>query len=63
MIHDLYRIWNPEYDGEPGRRGRRTSDDLLRLIFVACHPVLSVDARSLGRLLLLGGFDARVAPA
>ena len=30
-------------------------DDLLRLIFVACHPVLSVDARVALTLRLLGG--------
>src|SRR4029077_17979670 len=30
-------------------------DDLLRLIFVACHPVLSVDARVALMLRLLGG--------
>ncbi len=30
-------------------------DDLLRLIFTACHPVLSVDARAALTLRLLGG--------
>jgi RNA polymerase sigma factor (sigma-70 family) len=30
-------------------------DDLLRLIFIACHPVLSVDARVALTLRLLGG--------
>ena len=30
-------------------------DDLLRLIFVACHPVLSTDARAALTLRLLGG--------
>lgn len=30
-------------------------DDLLRLIFVACHPVLSIDARVALTLRLLGG--------
>ena len=32
-----------------------TSDDLLRLIFVACHPVLSPEARVALTLRLLGG--------
>jgi RNA polymerase sigma factor (sigma-70 family) len=31
------------------------SDDLLRLIFVACHPVLSTEARAALTLRLLGG--------
>src|ERR1700757_1611309 len=31
------------------------SDDLLRLVFVACHPVLSVEARVALTLRLLGG--------
>ena len=30
-------------------------DDLLRLIFIACHPVLSMDARVALTLRLLGG--------
>ena len=30
-------------------------DDLLRLVFVACHPVLSMDARAALTLRLLGG--------
>ncbi|MBR7552005.1 RNA polymerase subunit sigma-24, partial [Mycobacterium tuberculosis] len=30
-------------------------DDLLRLMFVACHPVLSADARVALTLRLLGG--------
>jgi RNA polymerase sigma factor (sigma-70 family) len=33
----------------------RIEDDLLRLIFTACHPVLSVDARVALTLRLLGG--------
>ena len=30
-------------------------DDLLRLVFIACHPVLSTDARVALTLRLLGG--------
>jgi RNA polymerase sigma factor (sigma-70 family) len=33
------------------------SDDLLRLIFIACHPVLSTDARVALTLRLLGGLN------
>jgi predicted RNA polymerase sigma factor len=40
------------------------SDDLLRLIFVACHPVLSMDARVSLTLRLLGGLTpAEIARA
>lgn len=34
-------------------------DDLLRLIFIACHPVLSVDARVALTLRLRAGGSAR----
>src|ERR1051325_333105 len=33
-------------------------DDLLRLIFIACHPVLSTEARSALTLRLLGGLTS-----
>ncbi len=33
------------------------SDDLLRLVFIACHPVLSTDARVALTLRLLGGLS------
>ena len=36
-------------------RADRIGDDLLRLIFTACHPVLSTDARVALTLKLLGG--------
>jgi len=37
--------------------GEDVGDDLLRLIFVACHPVLSKDARVALTLRLLGGLS------
>jgi RNA polymerase sigma factor (sigma-70 family) len=37
------------------RAGDEIGDDLLRLIFIACHPVLSREARSALTLRLLGG--------
>ncbi|SBT52454.1 RNA polymerase sigma factor [Micromonospora auratinigra] len=37
--------------------GERIEDDLLRLIFVACHPVLSPIARAALTLRLLGGLS------
>ena len=53
--------WELELDQElANRQGEaaredRIGDDLLRLVFVACHPVLSPDARVALTLKLLGG--------
>ncbi|HXO65355.1 MAG TPA: RNA polymerase sigma factor [Steroidobacteraceae bacterium] len=41
--------------GLEARAGDEIGDDLLRLIFIACHPVLSREARSALTLRLLGG--------
>src|SRR5579871_3112158 len=43
---------------------QEVGDDLLRLIFIACHPVLSTDARVALTLRLLGGLNtAEIARA
>jgi len=42
-------------DGLDAARADDIGDDLLRLIFTACHPVLSTDARVALTLRLLGG--------
>lgn len=42
----------PELEGEPEAD---LGDDLLRLIFIACHPILSKEARLALTLRLLGG--------
>jgi RNA polymerase sigma-70 factor, ECF subfamily len=42
-------------DLDPDRREEDFGDDLLRLIFIACHPVLSTEARVALTLRLLGG--------
>jgi RNA polymerase sigma factor (sigma-70 family) len=42
-------------DGLDAARADEVGDDLLRLIFTACHPVLSTDARVALTLKLLGG--------
>ncbi len=43
-------------DGDPSEyEPDQIEDDLLRLIFIACHPVLSTDARVALTLRLLGG--------
>ena len=50
----------PENSGEPDvdAMDDHIGDDLLRLIFIACHPVLSSEARAALTLRLLGGLTA-----
>jgi RNA polymerase sigma factor (sigma-70 family) len=50
----------PEHDGEPDvdAMDDQIGDDLLRLIFIACHPVLSPQARAALTLRLLCGLTA-----
>ena len=50
----------PEHYGEPDvdAMDDQIGDDLLRLIFIACHPVLSPEARAALTLRLLGGLTA-----
>jgi RNA polymerase sigma-70 factor (ECF subfamily) len=43
-------VSNPEQDADD-----EIGDDLLRLMFIACHPVLSTEARTALTLRLLGG--------
>ena len=47
----------PENSGEPDvdAMDDHIGDDLLRLIFISCHPVLSPEARAALTLRLLGG--------
>ena len=56
----------PENSGEPDvdAMDDHIGDDLLRLIFIACHPVLSSEARAALTLRLLGGLTtAEIARA
>ncbi len=51
-------------DGLDARRADHIGDDLLRLIFCACHPVLNTEARLALTLKLLGGLStAEIARA
>ena len=51
-------------DGLDAKRADTIGDDLLRLIFTACHPVLSTEARLALTLKLLGGLStAEIARA
>jgi RNA polymerase sigma factor (sigma-70 family) len=56
LAHDPDLLGGQELDIE---EPDSITDDLLRLIFVACHPILSMDARLALTLRLLGG----LAPA
>jgi RNA polymerase sigma factor (sigma-70 family) len=49
LVRDLEEVDELEVDPD------EISDDLLRLVFVACHPVLSTEARVALTLRLLGG--------
>jgi len=46
-------------DALDAARGDEIGDDLLRLIFTACHPLLSTDARVALTLKLLGGLTTQ----
>jgi len=48
--HDAMPALEAALDGDPG-------DDLLRLVFTSCHPVLTADARVALTLRLLGGLS------
>jgi RNA polymerase sigma factor (sigma-70 family) len=58
MTYDPDLLGTQDLAGEPAGQTDDVSDDLLRLIFVACHPVLSMDARVALTLRLLGGLTA-----
>ncbi|HTX56266.1 MAG TPA: RNA polymerase sigma factor [Candidatus Acidoferrales bacterium] len=45
------QTWQPDFEA----LDHEVDDDLLRLMFIACHPVLSVEARVALTLRLLGG--------
>jgi RNA polymerase sigma factor (sigma-70 family) len=45
-----------EDQGEPAETGG-VNDNVLRLMLIACHPVLSQDARTALTLRLIGGFS------
>ncbi|MEU0387575.1 RNA polymerase sigma factor [Streptomyces chartreusis] len=57
---DLPTVSDPEEPADPDD----IDDDLLRLVFTACHPVLSTEARTALTLRLLGGLTtAEIARA
>lgn len=64
MSHDPDLIGGCDLSGGSGSDADDVADDLLRLIFVACHPVLSMEGRVALTLRLLGGLTpAEIARA
>jgi RNA polymerase sigma factor (sigma-70 family) len=55
MSHDPDLLGSQDLAGDPVSAAEDVADDLLRLIFVACHPVLSMEGRVSLTLRLLGG--------
>lgn len=55
MGHELEREWEDATAELESRMDDDIGDDLLRLVFTACHPLLSMDARVALTLRLLGG--------
>ena len=61
LVHELEQSLSPDLDAA---LDDHVGDDLLRLIFIACHPVLSTEARVALTLRLLGGLTtAEIARA
>jgi len=64
MSHDPDLHGSQDLAGDPVSAAEDVADDLLRLIFVACHPVLSMEGRVTLTLRLLGGLTpAEIARA
>jgi RNA polymerase sigma factor (sigma-70 family) len=64
MSHDPDLLGSQNMAGDPVSEAEDLADDLLRLIFVACHPVLSMEARVSLTLRMLGGLTpAEIARA
>src|ERR1700733_8385478 len=64
MSHDPDLLGSQDFAPDPVMGTDDVADDLLRLIFVACHPVLSMEGRVTLTLRLLGGLTpAEIARA
>jgi predicted RNA polymerase sigma factor len=55
-VEDLHERATPDLDAQIDDH---VGDDVLRLIFIACHPVISTDARVTLTLRLLGGLTTQ----
>jgi RNA polymerase sigma factor (sigma-70 family) len=64
VSHDPDLLGSQNFGGDAMAAGDDVADDLLRLIFCACHPVLSMEGRVALTLRLLGGLTpAEIARA
>jgi RNA polymerase sigma-70 factor (ECF subfamily) len=64
MSHDPDLLGSQDLAGDAAVAADDVADDLLRLIFIACHPVLSLEGRVALTLRLLGGLTpAEIARA
>ena len=64
MTHDPDLLGSQDLAGDSVSAAEDVADDLLRLIFVACHPVLSMEGRVTLTLRLVGGLTpAEIARA
>jgi RNA polymerase sigma factor (sigma-70 family) len=64
VSHDPDLLGSQNFGGDAMAAGDDVADDLLRLIFSACHPVLSMEGRVALTLRLLGGLTpAEIARA
>src|SRR5450432_2678343 len=64
MSHDPDLLGSQDLAGDPVSATEDVADDLLRLIFIACHPVLPLEGRVALTLRLLGGLTpAEIARA
>ncbi len=64
IAHELEDVQQDRHEAEQEGLDDPIGDDLLRLVFVACHPVLSREARVALTLRLLGGLStAEIARA
>jgi RNA polymerase sigma-70 factor, ECF subfamily len=64
MMHDPDLLGSQNFGTDAAAATDDVADDLLRLIFVACHPVLSMEGRVALTLRLLGGLTpAEIARA
>jgi RNA polymerase sigma factor (sigma-70 family) len=58
LAHELESSESPPVEDRLDAAAEDVGDDLLRLMFIACHPVLSTEARVALTLRLLGGLSA-----
>ena len=59
IVHDLELRTQRDRDETDGMTGEQVGDDLLRLVFISCHPILPPESRVALTLRLLGGLTTQ----